>query len=160
MHSKSPQGSLKGRSQKLLQTYYIERNESIECNPSMPCPSQLTQECINTRMSVYGRGARGGHAVVEIMAGIGRACPRLRQEETVLPDVHFSYLYNWNPFPYLQNPEPIGGFFPQSGVPHLPLLQGRRDFNMPYKKALSSNYDTSYGPSIDDVHTGGRWRLA
>ena len=31
-------------------------------------------------MSVYGRGARGGHAVVEIMAGIGRACPRLRDK--------------------------------------------------------------------------------
>ena len=40
--------------------------------------TQLTQECVNTRMSVYGRGARGGHAAVEIMAGIGRACPRLR----------------------------------------------------------------------------------
>ena len=32
-------------------------------------------------MSVYGRGARGGHAVVEIMAGIGRACPRLRDKQ-------------------------------------------------------------------------------
>ena len=87
-------------------------------------------------MSVYGRGARGGHAVVEIMAGIGRACPRLRWAET---NSQCSKMFTFiscttgDSYTSLQNPEPIGGVFPQSGVPHLPLLQGRSDFNMPYK---------------------------
>ncbi len=37
----------------------------------------LTNECVNTRMSVYG-SRLGGHAAVEIMAGIARSCPRLK----------------------------------------------------------------------------------